>query len=43
MSPPKGLDRFAVFDSNRRLGAAAVAEPECLLVPLGDAMMGQIQ
>jgi hypothetical protein len=43
MSPPMGLDHFAVFDGNRRLGATAVTEPECLLVPLGYAMTGQIQ
>jgi hypothetical protein len=34
-------DYFAVFGGHRRLGAAA-AEPECLLVPLSDAIAGHI-
>jgi hypothetical protein len=38
MSPP---DYFVVFAGHHRL--AAVAEPECLLVPLSHAMTRQIQ
>jgi hypothetical protein len=40
MSPP---DYFVVFGGHHRLAAVAVAEPECLLVPLSHAMTRQIQ